>query len=233
MNYKNKVKLYLNDINKFNQMEIYVNLIEEYNQKMNLTGFSGDKLWEEGIFQSLLLLNNAFNKNDSLNSFNTKQKMLDIGAGAGFPSIPFLIQHINKLELTIYEPMNKRVQFLEMVKEKLNISNLTIKKIRSEDSNQKNFFDFVTARAVTELKNLIEISHHLGKINCQFSFLKSLKIDQEIKDSEWIMKKMNIQNFKIDTINFNDKSNKIISYYKNNSTPKEFPRKWNQIIKDL
>ena len=114
MSFKQITKDHINNAQIFSNLEKYVTLIEKYNKVMNLTGFSKDRLWEEGIYESLVSLETAFGK-------NVKGKLLDIGAGAGFPSIPYLINNPN-LELTIFEPQKKRLNFLEIVKDTLNLN---------------------------------------------------------------------------------------------------------------
>ncbi|ACF07054.1 16S rRNA (guanine(527)-N(7))-methyltransferase RsmG [Metamycoplasma arthritidis] len=145
----------------------YYYLIETENQKYNLTGFSDEKLICEGLIESILIFQAITSSILNLDS----KVVLDIGSGVGFPILPYFI--INPtFNLTIYEPINKRVNFLEMVIAKLNLQNITIKKIRAEDSKETEKFDFISARAVSELKNLMEISHHLLKQNGICCFLK-------------------------------------------------------------
>ena len=145
----------------FNDLITYVNLIEKTNKSINLTGFTGDSLWREGIYQSIILMQESFH--------NTEDKqMLDIGAGVGFPSIPFLIYKRN-FDLFISEPNNKRVDFLKKVNEELSL-NISFITVRIEDYQENQTFDMITARAVTSLKNLIEISSKVGSIMLNIHF---------------------------------------------------------------
>ncbi|VEU59557.1 glucose-inhibited division protein B [Mesomycoplasma neurolyticum] len=213
------------DDNIFSKLEKYVELIEQENQKINLTGFSGDRLWEKGIYESLFLLSNIF-QNENLKN----KKMLDIGSGVGFPSIPFFIAN-NNFELTIYEPIQKRVNFLKMVANELNLK-VNIKKIRAEDSKEEKRFDYITARAVSELKILIEISHFLGKKGGKFFFLKGPAIFDEIKRAEAELKIFKIKNYNSTKyISSSNETNYIFWFEKNSETPKGYPRKWAKIKK--
>ncbi|WP_033161417.1 16S rRNA (guanine(527)-N(7))-methyltransferase RsmG [[Mycoplasma] collis] len=224
--FKEKVKNLVNNSQVFEKLEHYVFLIEQENQKINLTGFSGDTLWKEGIYESLIFMNsNSFSMNEK-----EKLEFLDIGAGAGFPSLPFLIWK-NNFNLTIYEPIQKRVNFLNLVKKEINL-NFKVKKIRAENSKQHEYFDFITARAVSSLKNLIEISHFLGKENCLFSFLKGPKIHEEIEQSKDIFKKLKIEKFSLFKIESKfEKTNYNFNFIKEAKTPLEYPRKWEKIVK--
>lgn len=205
----------------FNDLVEYVKLIEDTNKVLNLTGFHGDSLWHEGIYQSIVLMMESFK--------NTKGKtMLDIGAGAGFPSIPFLIYKRN-FSLYISEPNKKRTDFLEKVNQKLSL-NITFINVRIEDYKKEEIFDLVTARAVTSLKNLIEISSKVGAINAEYSFLKGPKIYDEIEGASKIISELSLLP-KIHKINIKydgefEKTHYLFKYTKTKSTPSTYPRPW-------
>lgn len=206
------------------KLKTYCNLIEQYNSVMNLTGFKGQQLWNEGILESIFILDKAFGTD-----FDQPTKLLDIGAGAGFPSIPFLIYCNNpNLHLTIFEPMKKRTQFLELVKKELNL-NVDIVRVRAEDYGINNQFDLITSRAVSELKNLVEISYYLAKPNGLFSWIKGPKIFEEITKSTNITNLFQIQ-IETEEYVFLDKKLFLAKYRKTSPNPKGYPRKWSQII---
>ncbi|WP_412031742.1 16S rRNA (guanine(527)-N(7))-methyltransferase RsmG [Metamycoplasma buccale] len=215
------------DIQIKEKLFLYYSLIEEENQKINLTGFFGEKLLKEGIIESILIFNNINEKILDLANKN----VLDIGSGAGFPIIPYFIFNPS-FNLTIYEPIQKRVNFLNLVANKLDLKNISVKKIRAEDSNENEKFDFISAKAVSELKNLVEISHHLAKINGTFCFLKSKSYQNELNNAIDISNKLKIE-FKILNLDkFFNIQNVLIHYKKSIKTPNSYPRKWSQIIKN-
>ncbi len=220
MTFKQKTKDHVNNEETFAKLEQYVEMIEEKNKVMNLTGFKGDKLWEEGIYESIISLEKTFNNNTG--------KLLDIGAGAGFPSVPYVIIHPEKA-LSIYEPIGKRVDFLKEVSQALEL-NIDVQKIRSEDSKELNKFDFVCARAVVAFKVLVEISYHVAKTNAIFGFIKGKKAKQEIHEARFQNNLFNIKP-EITTVNINNKENNIITYVKKAKTPNGYPRSWSTIVK--
>lgn len=225
MNWKDEVlKLTNFNYDIFNKLENYVNLVLENNKKFNLTGFDEEKIWEEGIYQSIVLLDSYLSKFKNI-------KVLDIGAGAGFPSVPYLIFANNCFELTIIESNLKRINFLKLIKTSLNL-NINLIYERAENTKEFEEFDFITARAVTSLKNLIEISAHLGKINATYFFLKSKKYELELTEANWIFNELKLTNLKIKSFDLKDgKEHYVISYQKKHSTPKKYPRNWATIIK--
>ena len=87
------------------QFAMYAAMLLEWNQKMNLTAITDmDEIYEKHFLDSILP------------SFDVKLKgtFCDVGAGAGFPSIPLKIVYPD-LEITIVETLGKRITFLEAV----------------------------------------------------------------------------------------------------------------------
>ncbi|MBR3348030.1 MAG: 16S rRNA (guanine(527)-N(7))-methyltransferase RsmG [Mycoplasmataceae bacterium] len=226
--WEKKVFDYVNNKQIYQKIKLYVDLVLEQNKNFNLTGFNEEKIWIDGIYQSIVLL-------DKFIDYKNKNKihLLDIGAGAGFPSIPFFIFSNNKIaNLTIYEPIKKRCIFLNLVKEKLNLENLNIVNKRIEDSSSENEFDYIVARAVMPLNMLIEVSYRCGKNNSNYIFLKSKDVFKEIENSQWIIKQFSIDDLMITNVELeDDREHNIVTYSKKNQIPKNFPRKWSEIKK--
>lgn len=221
MKFKQQTLDFINNQQAFDKLSQYVSMIENANQKFNLTGFKGDKLWEEGIYESILCLNH-FIPNKSI-------KLLDVGAGAGFPSIPFKIIN-SQIHLFIYESIQKRVQFLQEVSDTLRLDS-HIFKIRAEESTAREVFDFITARAVAPLRVLLEITSHLGKIGAQYIFIKGPKYEAEMIESKTIIKKLKIK-IHIKKIVLPNKILVLITYTKTFPTPSYYPRLWKDIKND-
>lgn len=209
----------------FSSLEKYVNFIEEKNKVMNLTGFYDDKLWGEGIYESLMYMEEVCKNQENI-------EILDIGAGVGFPSIPFILLN-SKNKLTIYEPIQKRVNFLNEVITMFNIKDrVKVIRTRSEEVLEKNIFDLIVARAVADVRSMLMSSFHLLKINGNMSLIKGQNYSSEIENAEDILKKLkyNINVKKLEIKN-TDKHNFIVEITKLRSTPKEFPYKWKDIKK--
>ncbi|MDJ1646149.1 16S rRNA (guanine(527)-N(7))-methyltransferase RsmG [Mycoplasma phocimorsus] len=204
--------------NSYNKLEKYVALIHKYNKVMNLTGFEGDILWAEGIYESIKYIENLNIKDNST--------WADIGSGAGFPCIPYLIVN-PKVKLTIIEPLQKRVKFLRIVKEKLNL-NFEIINDRTEQVINKTF-NFITARAVSSLKNLILSTYHLGNENTLFSFIKGPKYLLEIEESYNAIKLLKLQ-LSIQKLEINKKNLNIITYKHGAKLLATMPWSWSKVL---
>lgn len=222
MTYRDKVKQHVNNDEIFNKLSNYAGMIQTKNRVMNLTGFKGDTLWEEGIHESIISLESVFKDCDG-------KELLDIGAGAGFPSVPFLIAH-PEVKLTIYEGHGKRVKFLQEVSDELDL-NIRVLNQRVETSTEVEKFDLITARAVSELKVIIEASSQVGKIDSHYAFIKGPRIHDELQRAGLIAKDLGIKVEKI-RVEYDTKEIYIASFYKTKETPKGLPREWAKIVKN-
>lgn len=83
--------------------------------------------------------------------------VLDIGSGAGLPGIVIALARPD-LKVTLLEPLQRRVDFLNEVIEELK---LDITVIRGRAESIKGSFSVVTARAVAPLPKLLTVSWHL------------------------------------------------------------------------
>ncbi|ADE19933.1 16S rRNA (guanine(527)-N(7))-methyltransferase RsmG [Mycoplasma crocodyli] len=224
MTFKDKVKnLCIENGWNFQNFDTYFQMIEETNKVLNLTGFEGDKLWQEGIYESLVFM---LEVTETIKPNN----ILDIGAGAGFPSIPYALTN-PKQKITIYEPLKKRVDFLNQVITKLNLNNsVEVFPFRSEDIKKKNIFDLVTARAVGDVATMLMSSFHLVSLKGSMVLIKGKNYKEEIKKAEEIFSLISceLKTSKLET--GSDKDNNIIWIKKTRSTNSQFPFKWKEII---
>ncbi len=91
----------------------------------------------------------------------------DVGAGAGFPSIPLKIL-FPQLKVTIVDSLNKRINFLKTLIETLGLDDVELYHARAEEfggkkSPHRQSFDIVTARAVARMTVLSELCLPLVK----------------------------------------------------------------------
>ncbi|TDV24334.1 16S rRNA (guanine527-N7)-methyltransferase [Mycoplasmopsis mustelae] len=208
----------------FEKLCQYVELIEEKNKIMNLTGFSGDALWEEGILESLEFMHKAIGGRQI-------SKVLDIGAGVGFPSVPFFITN-PIFNLDIFEPIQKRCDFLNLVINELKLKNIKIYKKRIEDFKQKNIYDLVTARAVMDVQSMLLAGFHVVGLNSEMVLLKSKNVYNELKNAAFALSKLKIEiNIEDLNPNYKTRDNKVLRIKKLRSCPADFPYTWKEILK--
>ena len=211
--------------NKLNQLEIYYNMLIEYNKVMNLTGITDkNEVYLKHFYDSLTI--------SKIIDLNKEETLCDIGTGAGFPGIVLKIFFPN-LKITLVDSLNKRINFLNDVINKLNLKKIETVHARMEEYSRKNIekFDVVTARAVAQMHFLLEVAIPMLKINKHFIAMKGNienEIDYQTAMNKLFCEEVNIIKFKLPV----EESNRtLIKLKKNNKTPKLFPRKYNDIKK--
>ena len=139
----------------FEKLEIYADFLIDYNQKVNLTAVTdGMEILKKHFLDSFLLHHFAEI------CFPDHARILDIGSGAGFPGVPLALLRPD-LEITLLDSLNKRILFLEQLREKLDCHYQAIHGRAEDFAKNPDFresFQVVTARAVAALPMLAEYS---------------------------------------------------------------------------
>lgn len=170
----------LSDLQK-NQFERYFELLIEWNKKINLTAITEkEEVYLKHFYDSLAPVLQGHIKNEPV-------RLLDIGAGAGFPSLPMKIL-CPELEVTIIDSLNKRINFLILLAGELGLDRVHFYHGRAEDFGQdKTFratFDIVTARAVARMQVLSELTIPFLTIGGRLIALKAAAADEELADAK-------------------------------------------------
>src|SRR5690625_1712269 len=136
------------------QFNIYYDLLIEWNEKVNLTAITEkEEVYLKHFFDSITP---SFYTN-----FQDIQTVCDIGAGAGFPSIPLKICFPH-LQITIVDSLKKRIHFLEQLVSEMQLKDVHLVHARAEQFGQieqyRESLDLVTARAVANLAVFFEYS---------------------------------------------------------------------------
>ena len=211
---------------QINQLDIYCKFLIDYNKHTNLTSITE----EEQIYLKHFYDSITFCKSIDLNKYNS---LIDIGTGAGFPGMVLKILY-PELNVVLLDSNNKKISFLQELKDKLNIDKIDFYHGRAEDYCKKyrETFDIVTARAVSNLSVLSELCIPLTKINGYFIPMKGSNTE-EIIEAEYAIEQLGGKIEEI--INFNlpiEKSGRnIIKIKKVKETPKEYPRRYDKITK--
>ena len=219
---KLNIKLSSESISK---LEKYYQLLKEENAKYNLTRIIEEPdVYLKHFYDSLTI--SKIIKIDN-------QKICDLGSGAGFPGLVLAICFPN-INITLIESNRKKCNFLNIVKDKLNLTNVTVINTRIEDYSKTNreLFDIVTARAVAPLKHLLEYGIPLTKVNGYFIAMKANTENEEIKIDNYY-KKLSITEEQRIVFNLPiEKSLRtLIKYKKLELTNRKYPRKYSEIKK--
>ena len=213
------------DDDKLTKLDIYYNYLIEYNKHTNLTAITDKKdVYLKHFYDSLTIV-----KSIDLSTVNT---LIDVGTGAGFPGMVLAIMYPN-IKVTLLDSNNKRINFLNELRDKLGITNVETIHERSEiyAKTHKDVYDIVTARAVKNMKELTELCLPLVKVNGYFIPLKG-NIEDELNNSKDIISKINGTIEDIITFNLpNGDSRNIIKIKKINKCPDKYPRDYKDIVK--
>ena len=212
----------LTDQQKF-QFERYFELLVEWNEKINLTAITEkEEVYLKHFYDSIAPILQGLIENQEI-------KLLDIGAGAGFPSLPMKILY-PQLDVTIIDSLNKRINFLHLLAEELNLEGVHFQHGRAEDFAQdKHFraqFDIVTARAVARMQVLSELTIPYLKVGGKLLALKASNAPEELTEAK---NALNLLFSKVeDNISYtlpNGDPRYITVVEKKKETPNKYPRK--------
>ncbi len=208
----------------FNQ---YIKLFLEYNRKVNLISRNDENLlFEKHIYDSLAV--NLFIEKYAIK----KAKILDIGTGGGFPSVPMSIIYKN-FDITAIDSINKKINFIKYLKDELNIANINPICKRAEELNKNSKYDIVVSRAMAELRVMLEYAIPYLNKGGYFIAYKSIKADEEISAAKNALSVLNSK--VIDKIEYklpinNENKRVLIVIQKEKETANIYPRQ-NGLIK--
>ena len=209
----------------FLNFEEYYKFLVEYNEHVNLTAITDyDGVYYKHFYDSLTL---------SLALDVTKPiNLVDVGAGAGFPSIPNAII-FNNLNVTIIDALNKRINFLNELIAKLKLNNAKALHARAEEyaAFHREEADVVTARAVARLNILAELCIPLVKVGGLFVAMKSVESEQEFLEAKGAIKTLGAEHLKTISVELPNQMGhrEILVFKKVNKTPSKYPRQFSQI----
>ena len=211
---------------KLKQLEIYANFLREYNEHTNLTAITNiEDIYLKHFYDSLTLV--------KVIDLNTCENLLDFGTGAGFPGMVIKIFFPN-LKITLLDSNNKKIKFLTELKDKIHVNNLELINTRVESfrNERLNYYDVVTARAVTNMPVLTELAMPLVKKNKYFIAMKGSNTE-EIKTSKNAILKMHGEISEINTFLLSKETGmrNIIKIKKNKETDLNELRTYEKIIK--
>lgn len=203
----------------------YYEILVDYNQRMNLTSITEKKeVYLKHFYDSLTLL--------FYSSIKENSKLCDVGAGAGFPSIPLKIARPD-LKITIVDSLGKRIQFLNHLIEKLDLDEINTVHSRAEEFsvNYRESYDIVTARAVARLNVLSELCVPLVKEKGQFIAMKGQSGQEELKEAKNAIKSLGceLEAAHEFSLPLNGGSRNILIFTKKHKTLNKYPRNYSQI----
>ncbi|GAB3797794.1 16S rRNA (guanine(527)-N(7))-methyltransferase RsmG [Virgibacillus kimchii] len=205
------------------QFQIYFNTLVEWNEKINLTALTSEAdVYEKHFFDSISA---AF-----YYDFADSVDICDVGAGAGFPSIPLKIcfPHI---KVTIVDSLKKRIHFLNQLATQLDLKDVAFYHDRAENFGKnesfRESFDVVSARAVARMSVLSELCLPLVKKNGIFLAMKGSQVSEELEEAATAIEILGgkIRDTHTFTLPEEKSERSVVIVDKRRKTPKKYPRK--------
>ena len=200
----------------------YSKMLISYNEVMNLTAITEpDEIKEKHFLDSITLTLSEKLENG--------MSLIDIGAGAGFPSLPVKIVR-DDLKVTMLDSLNKRIGFLNDVINELGLKNIEAVHFRAEDAGKdKNYrekYDIATARAVADLAVLSEYALPFVKVGGHFVALKGNSPKEETEKAKKAIREMGGEIEEIKEVRLpSGIDHSLVIIRKVIPTPDKYPRK--------
>ncbi|RWZ54735.1 16S rRNA (guanine(527)-N(7))-methyltransferase RsmG [Halobacillus fulvus] len=205
------------------QFERYFEILVEWNEKMNLTAITD----QEGVYLKHFYdsLTAAF-----YHDFTKPLNICDVGAGAGFPSLPLKIAFPH-LKVTIVDSLKKRITFLNHLAHELELDDVAFYHDRAENFGKnakfREHYDLVMARAVARMSVLSELCLPLTAKGGHFMAMKGPNLKEEMEDANVAIQTVGGEVKDIFTFQLpeEDSERNIAIIEKRRKTPKKYPRK--------
>ncbi len=205
------------------KIKIFKEEFLEYNKKINLTSRKNIENFD---------LNNI---KDSLGiikfiDFNRYKNILDVGTGGGFPGAMLAILFPN-VNFYLNDSNNKKINWLNYIKIKLDLKNVYLINERTEKMEKKDFFNLVVSRATLKTSELIEISANLIKKNGKIIIYKGKNYENELNlNKNLIRNELGLKLEDIKTWKLEKEINRFFIIFKKvDKTKKIYPRNFSKI----
>lgn len=208
---------------QLDQFNLYFETLVEWNEKMNLTAITDEEEVYLKHFYDSITASFYFD-------FSKPFHLCDVGAGAGFPSIPLKIVYPH-IEVTIVDSLNKRISFLNHLAKELNLENVHFIHDRAEtfgvNPEYRESFDVVTARAVARMSVLSELCLPLVKTGGYFIAMKAANAKEELSVGQKAITTLGgkVEEIFTFTLPIEESERNITVIKKEKQTPKKYPRK--------
>ncbi len=205
-----------------------VRMLEE-NEKYNLTAIKEPDKIILNHYADCCMLASRLKKNASV---------IDVGCGAGFPSLPLAIVRPD-LKILAVDSTAKRVAYVSESAALLGLDNLTALTMRAEDGGKspeyREKFDYATARAVAEMRVLAELTMPFVKVGGQLLAMKGKNAEFELSGAKRAIATLGGRRTVCESVTVKGEgetlTHPIIIVDKKEKTPQSFPRPFAQISK--
>jgi 16S rRNA (guanine527-N7)-methyltransferase len=208
------------DQHQLDQFAAYAAELRRWNQRVNLTAISDER--EVVIRHFLDSLRCALSWGDA------PSRLVDIGAGAGFPGLPLKILR-PELHLTLIESIEKKAAFLRHIAAELNLGVVVVVVGRAEtagrDATYREQYDVAAARAVADLRVLAEYCLPFCRVGGRFLAPKGALIADELADARTAIEQLGGRVVAVEDVDLPGVERRaLVVVEKSAPTPPQYPR---------
>lgn len=206
---------------QIDQFDAYAMRLIEWNARFNLTSI---------VDPGEIVIKHFLDSLSAARSIPPAAKLIDVGAGAGFPGIPIKIAR-PEMSLTLLEATKKKCDFLEAMIDELKLSNAKVVNARAEDAAHnpiyREQYDVAIARAVAELPTLSEYLLPFVKLGGLAIAMKSKDVQAEIDRAEVAIETLGGQLKQIVPVNIPglNEERHLVVIEKISAAPENYPRR--------
>ena len=202
------------------RFDLYAKLLCNWNEKINLTAITApDEIVVKHFADSLSVLQTA--------SPEQGASLIDVGTGAGFPGLTLKIARPD-LRVTLLDSTQKKLLVLADIAQKLDVSVDLFHKRAEEagrDPDYREQFDFATARAVANLRELAEYCLPFVRVGGRFLAMKSAKTEAELDEAKAAVRLLGGKTAAVHTVSLPEAGERtVIEIEKRSTTPAAYPR---------
>jgi 16S rRNA (guanine527-N7)-methyltransferase len=165
--------------------------------------------------------------------------LIDIGCGAGFPTLPLAILR-EDVKILAVDSTEKRIRYVLGAAQMLSLANVEARVMRAEDGGNdpslREKFDYATARAVAEMRVLSELALPFVKLGGMLIAMKGKNAENELSGAKRAIAMLGGRGARIESVTLTAKgldaiTHPLILVDKQEKTPKNYPRAFAQISK--
>ena len=215
------------DDDKSSKLLMLYQILVETNKSFNLTAIT-----EEND----VILKHFVDCASVLRHIPQESRIIDVGCGAGFPSLPIAILR-DDVQLTPLDSTAKKIGFIKSTSDAIGLKNISPVVARAEEfaSKKRESFDVAISRAVARLNILDELCIPFVKKGGLFIAMKASRGEEEFSEAKAGISKLGCQliNKEILELSFEsiEISREIYVFNKIATTPNQYPRNFSQISK--
>ena len=194
----------------------------DFNTRVNLTSIrEPEAAWNKHVLDSLAGLQTRI--------FDGNLKVVDVGAGAGFPGLPLAIARPGELQLTFVESVNKKCEFIRQMNQKFDLGAQILNERAEVTGQNPKFraqFDVATARAVGALTEVAELTLPLVSPHGYAVLWRGKDAESEAREFKWPLSRLGgvVQEVRPYQIPGLELTYHLVIIQKKSPTPKQFPR---------